>query len=91
MALYKRSGMSVASLLTFQLTAQSVDMTVTGNISQIKYGARILEEIDDLYTMCDIKNSIKDGTEPYPSAPKTEKGKEAVSTQKGAKVEFRLV
>lgn len=94
MALYKRSGtsiVSIASILTFQQTAQSVDMTVTGKISQFKYYARVLEEIDGLYTLCDIKNSIKDGLEAYPPAPETEEGKETVSTQKGAKVEFRLV
>ena len=58
---------------------------------QVRYAAGNLKTIDDLYTMNDITNAVKDGDMPYPPVSKEkEAGYESVEkVKKGAKLEFK--
>ena len=91
MAFYKGSGLSITSLVTLQQTTARINAIVSIVVGRIKIVTSKLKVIDDLYTMCNIENSIKDGDKPYPPVIAAKEERETVSTQKGAKLEFKLV
>ena len=86
MTLLKGPRLTVSSLLMLQQMEGVVNSTVWGLIFESKRLSEHLRVIQNIYTLSEIENKIKDGDRPYPSTmeKQTEETKGI-----GAKIELR--
>ena len=86
MTLLKGPRLTISSLLMLQQIEGIVNSTVWQLIFESKRLSDHLRVIQNIYTLSEVENKIKDGDTPYPLPSEKEKEK---LKGKGAKIELR--